>query len=568
MNFTQVATVGANVRSYAATGLSASTQYWFRVRATNGAGDSASSNAASATTQPAPAGVALVAPPRAAVDAALAAPLIRYHRALPGGAHTDGAWSGGASVTLAAAAYAGDASADARLLEQARYTLTGGNDITANGGYPAQHERHVTGMFALMKLTPRVWNQLTAAERAKVDLLMKASLVAGAFTTGDANPYIASGQAERTLDGDTNLGRDWNPNYREGMVGSVLVGAAYFGPAQAQSILSSYDHAAFVAELASAGLSNIHETFTWKARNPGSIAPDAATVQNTVRAATTAGYRYYGLPLTDPMGLYASLLAHTYGRSVNAGLNGGAGIGGAGRIVSGAATLPNPGAAGMLTEFDSADAEGPRSSAHYAYDGFRPHQTNLLVLVASGHWQAGSATAADAAAKLEVGNTDLWYKIDRGYVGYAKGASQGTFSAATDAAEFGFAYTRPLWESVLRPYLRGHVAGDPAGRPSGLSASAASSSRVDLSWADNSGDETGFTVERSTNGTTWTQVASVGANVRAYAATGLAASTQYWFRVRATNGAGTPRTPTPRRRRRWRRRRAARTSSRRRRTPG
>ena len=117
---------------------------------------------------------------------------------------------------------------------------------------------------------------------------MKAALVAGAFTTCDANPYITSGQAERTLDGDTNLSRDWNPNYREGMIGAVLVGAAYFGPAQAQASSDGYDHAAFVAELAAAGLSNLHETFTWKASHPGRIAPDAATIQNAVRAAATA----------------------------------------------------------------------------------------------------------------------------------------------------------------------------------------------------------------------------------------------------------------------------------------
>ena len=307
--WSQVATVGAGATSYAATGLSASTAYSFRVRAYNAAGDSAYSNIASATTPAAPQPGALASPPQAAVDAAIAAPLIRYHRDLPGGAHTQGAFFGGASVTLAVAAYAGNASADARLLEQARYTLTGGNDISANGGYPAQHERHVTGMFALMRLTPRVWNQLTAAERQKVDLLVKASLVAGAFTTSDNNPYIASGQQERALDGDTNLSRDWNPNYREGMVGSVLVAAAYFGPAQAQAVLAGYDHAAFVAELAAAGLANIHQTFNWRAANPSSIAPDAATIQ----AAARAGYRYYGLPITDVMGIYGRLLDHTYG---------------------------------------------------------------------------------------------------------------------------------------------------------------------------------------------------------------------------------------------------------------
>jgi hypothetical protein len=54
-DFTQIATTGANVTSYANTGLTASTSYSYRVRATNGAGDSDYSNTASATTPAAPA---------------------------------------------------------------------------------------------------------------------------------------------------------------------------------------------------------------------------------------------------------------------------------------------------------------------------------------------------------------------------------------------------------------------------------------------------------------------------------------------------------------------------------
>ena len=50
-SFAQVATVGANVTTYANTGLTAATNYTYRVRATNSSGDSAYSNTASATTQ-------------------------------------------------------------------------------------------------------------------------------------------------------------------------------------------------------------------------------------------------------------------------------------------------------------------------------------------------------------------------------------------------------------------------------------------------------------------------------------------------------------------------------------
>jgi len=74
--------------------------------------------------------------------------------------------------------------------------------------------------------------------------------------------------------------------------------------------------------------------------------------------------------------------------------------------------------------------------------------------------------------------------------------------------------------------------------PSGLTATAASSSRINLAWVDNATNETGYSVERSTNGTTFTVVATLGANVTTYANTGLTASTTYSYRVRATNSVG------------------------------
>jgi hypothetical protein len=75
--------------------------------------------------------------------------------------------------------------------------------------------------------------------------------------------------------------------------------------------------------------------------------------------------------------------------------------------------------------------------------------------------------------------------------------------------------------------------------PTGLKASAVSTSQVNLSWTDNAGNETGFKIERKTgSGGTWAQIATTGANVTSYANTGLAASTTYSYRVRATNSGG------------------------------
>ena len=50
MKFTQIALVAANTKAYASTGLASSRIYYYRVRATNAAGNSPYSNTASART--------------------------------------------------------------------------------------------------------------------------------------------------------------------------------------------------------------------------------------------------------------------------------------------------------------------------------------------------------------------------------------------------------------------------------------------------------------------------------------------------------------------------------------
>ncbi len=75
--------------------------------------------------------------------------------------------------------------------------------------------------------------------------------------------------------------------------------------------------------------------------------------------------------------------------------------------------------------------------------------------------------------------------------------------------------------------------------PSNLTATAVSSSQINLAWTDNSSNETGFKIERKAgSGGTWSQIATVGAGVTSYQNTGLSASTTYYYRVRATNSAG------------------------------
>ena len=81
--------------------------------------------------------------------------------------------------------------------------------------------------------------------------------------------------------------------------------------------------------------------------------------------------------------------------------------------------------------------------------------------------------------------------------------------------------------------------GQPPASPTNLTATVMSSRRIDLTWADNSSNETTFRIERSTDaGSTWSHLISVGISVVSYSDTGLASAASYSYRVRAENGVG------------------------------
>jgi plastocyanin len=81
--------------------------------------------------------------------------------------------------------------------------------------------------------------------------------------------------------------------------------------------------------------------------------------------------------------------------------------------------------------------------------------------------------------------------------------------------------------------------GGPVNAPSNLRATAPSTSEIDLTWTDNSSNETGFQVERRTVGGTYEVVATVGPNTTSAPVPGLDAGSLSIFRVRASGAGGT-----------------------------
>jgi len=71
-----------------------------------------------------------------------------------------------------------------------------------------------------------------------------------------------------------------------------------------------------------------------------------------------------------------------------------------------------------------------------------------------------------------------------------------------------------------------------------LKASTVSTTRVNLTWTDNSSNDTGFSVERCQGAgcSSFSQIGTVGSNATAYQDKSVAGGTTYSYRVRAYNG--------------------------------
>jgi hypothetical protein len=74
-------------------------------------------------------------------------------------------------------------------------------------------------------------------------------------------------------------------------------------------------------------------------------------------------------------------------------------------------------------------------------------------------------------------------------------------------------------------------------KPTNVTAVALSSTSIEIVWDDASTSETGYEVQRSTDGVNFTDLGSTAAGVTNYTDTPVAPSTHYWYQVESTNSA-------------------------------
>lgn len=221
-----------------------------------------------------------------------------------------------------------------------------------------------------------------------------------------------------------------------------------------------------------------------------------------------------------------------------------------------AVTLPGYPATGSPNQFVLFDTNGDKiPDLLYVADdgGTTPATASIQKYVFNGTaWEAkGKFTAAGKTDNLKsitgsLSGTNVTLYCST--IGYSATSSPSALLKITDVVSSSLDQTPPtlttlatagtnqLFKSLA--FAPVTAATSPPSKPANLTANSLSVSSISLTWLDNSTNETGFEIERSANGTDFTLLKTVAANISTYTDPGLAASTQYYYRVRAIGSAG------------------------------
>ncbi|MDZ7364066.1 MAG: fibronectin type III domain-containing protein [candidate division KSB1 bacterium] len=511
VTFNQIATVGANVTSYQSTGLTPNTIYVFRVRAFNTTGNSAYSNTASDTS--------LVSPP--AAPSALTATAISSNQ-------INLAWTDNAS------------NEDGFNVERKAASDTAYTEIASLGVNVTSYSS--TGLTANTLYSYRVRSFRNSGSLKSYSAY---SNVASGTTLPEVPAAPSALTATTVSSSQINLGWTDNSNNETGFKIERKIGAAgeY---AQIDTV------AANVTTYASTGLSGSTQYFyRVRASNANghsaySNEASATTLASTPNppsnlVATAISKSQINLTWTDNSSNETVFrierkvdVGGTYAQIDSVGAN--------------VTSYSNTGLFGNTPYYYRVRARNANGNSAYS------NEANALTLM---NGPSNLTATAVSSSQINLSWTDnsgseIGYKIER------SAASGGPFTQIDTAAANATSYSNTgLAASTqyfyrVRAYNSNNVSGysneanattlDPTptpAAPSGLTATAVSKTQIDLAWTDNASNETGFLIERKTgSGGTYSQIASVGANVTSFNSTGLNTNTQYFYRVRATNGSG------------------------------
>ncbi|WP_161601331.1 DUF7594 domain-containing protein [Paenibacillus luteus] len=274
------------------------------------------------------------------------------------------------------------------------------------GGLDSRGQSSMVFSIALLWNNQEVMSRLTEAEKSQLVTFFKAALISTAFTSSDYDQDDNRRSGSRlAMNGDPNT-YTGNPNFWEPNMTLLYASAFVLGTENVKAILQSYNHMAFIQELANKGLTSIKSCYE-KTTGFGTLTAKAARVEGNVKS-NLWSFRTITMDayLANPMKLYAQTQQLTWDRYAEDG--------------------DYMGQLGMEHEFDSSDASGPRESATYAVLGIDPSLQNRALLDYFGYWNApGSEALRDQVDMLQkVGVSDYYAKTINGYYSQSRGGTK------------------------------------------------------------------------------------------------------------------------------------------------
>ncbi|MFB3817356.1 MAG: S8 family serine peptidase [Candidatus Methylomirabilales bacterium] len=184
-------------------------------------------------------------------------------------------------------------------------------------------------------------------------------------------------------------------------------------------------------------------------------------------------------------------------------------------------------------------ATGGRLNAYQALLGVRPlDPTSLAGIAADGRrvvlsWQDNAAGETRHEVQRRRA-ADAFVAVTE-----TLAADSESYTDAAVSERTAYTYRVRAWNSGAASAFSNEVTlTTPLAGPTGFTAMRASATAAALQWADNSGAETGYEIQRRTGAGDFAPLASLAANATSYTDTGLDAAATYTYRVRAVGPDG------------------------------
>lgn len=386
-----------------------------------------------------------------------------------------------------------------KVLAHYRNMISGGKEPYCGQPLYAWSDGAVGQALLIIKNTPILWNSLTSAEQADSDLLMQALAIASNWAFNDQNNFKTG------LGNEGNFAKTYNPNFTQGDIGIMIAASMYFGAAQCNSFFTNFSFTNYINQFNARNWTNI--ITNWTATGQTLMENGGKDVKGGTGVGVKVPFVYCGFDLSDINGIFyaTSILGgpspmYSGGAVTNNEDNGKA------FIISGKAS-PVIGLNGMCKEFNSKDSGGIRSDALYCYEGWMNNLATRASMMLMGTW--GGPNQAQTEEYMQVGSTDLIFKLQQGYHGVYLGKTRDIYDTGLPAGK-GYFYNLDIWNSYVNVGSSSPTGATGSTGTTGLTGGTGSTGAIGHTGATGTTGLTGTTGITGVTGTTGTTGATGG----------------------------------------------------------